>query len=157
MVLKIIADSLDKIDLKIVELLSADGRLTDTEIAKKVGLSKTSVRLRKLKLLESGKIKVLGIPILRKLNLIDSDVLIKFKVNTSQSQIEAFVQKLLSEDHIYEVNRYLYKYDISIAVYHRDFAMLKEYLQDLFEGVDEIESVEIFPVVQTDKAFGVVL
>jgi len=53
MALKIMADSLDKIDSKIFEMLSEDGRVTDAEIAKKVGLSKTSVRLRKLKLIKN--------------------------------------------------------------------------------------------------------
>lgn len=150
-------DSLDKIDLEIVELLSSDGRMSDTEIAKKVGLSKTSVRLRKLKLINSGKIRILGIPILKNLNLVDSDVQIKFKVNTPQEKIDEFVKKLQEEEYIYEINRYLYRYDVSIAVYHDNFASLKIYLQGIFEGVEDLESFEIYPVVHTDKAFGVVL
>ncbi|MCL5930245.1 MAG: AsnC family transcriptional regulator, partial [Candidatus Thermoplasmatota archaeon] len=83
MSINLYADSLDKIDLRIVELLSMDGRITDTEIAKEVGLSKTSVRLRKLKLIKSEKIKILGIPILQNLNLVYADIMIKFLVNTS--------------------------------------------------------------------------
>lgn len=157
MILKVVTDSLDDIDLKIIDLLSNDGRITDTEIARKIGLSKTSVRLRKLKLIESGKIKVLGVPILRNLNLIDADVFIKFKVNTSQTEIEDTVKKLLGEEFVYEINRYLYRYDLSIAVYHKDFASLKIYLQELFKDFRYIESYEIYPVVQTDKSFGVIL
>ncbi len=157
MILKVVTDSLDDIDLKIIELLSNDGRITDTEIAKKIGLSKTSVRLRKLKLIESGKIKVLGVPILRNLNLIDADVLIKFKINTSQTEIEEAVKKLSDEEFVYEINRYLYRYDLSIAVYHKDFASLKIYLQELFKNFKYIESYEIYPVIQTDKSFGVIL
>ncbi|MGC8496837.1 MAG: Lrp/AsnC family transcriptional regulator [Thermoplasmata archaeon] len=157
MILKIVTDSLDEIDLKIIDLLSNDGRITDTEIARKIGLSKTSVRLRKLKLIESGKIKVLGLPIFRNLNLIDADVFIKFKVNTSQIEIENAVKKLSNEEFVYEINRYIYKYDLSIAVYHKDFASLKIYLQELFKDLKYIESYEIYPVVQTDKSFGVLL
>lgn len=154
MVLKIIADSLDDIDLKIMELLSDDGRLTDTDLAKQVGLSKTSVRLRKLKLIESGKIKILGIPILRKLGLVDADVMVTFKRNTSQNKIEEFVERVVQEDYVYEVNRYLYKYDLAIAIFHKDYAVMKMYLQDLFEKYDQVEKYEIFPIVNTDKAFG---
>lgn len=157
MVLKIIADSLDEIDSKIVEMLSEDGRITDTEIAKKVGLSKTSVRLRKLKLIKNEKIRILGIPILRNLNLVDSDVFVKFYINTPQIQIESFVKTLLNEEYIYEVNRYLYKYDLSLAVYHSNLALLKSYIQELFKDFKIIEYYDIFPVLQTDKAFGVLL
>lgn len=155
--MKIIADSLDEIDLKIMELLSADGRLTDTDLAKKVGLSKTSVRLRKLKLIESGKLKILGVPILRKLDLVDADVMVNIKRNTSQKRVEEFIEKIMEEDYVYEVNRYLYRYDLSLSVYHRDYSLMKSYLHDLFEKFDQVDSYEVFPVVQTDKAFGVIL
>ncbi len=157
MSLTLYAESLDKIDLKIVELLSVDGRITDTEIAKKVGLSKTSVRLRKLKLIKSGKIKILGIPILQNLNLVYADIMIKFLVNTSQSQIDNFVKSLMKEDRIYEIDRYLYKYDLDIGVYHSNFALLKSYIQELFKHVKIIESYDIFPVLQSYKGFGVIL
>jgi DNA-binding Lrp family transcriptional regulator len=157
MTLKIIADSLDEIDSRIVEMLSEDGRITDTEIAKEVGLSKTSVRLRKLKLIKNEKIRILGIPILRNLNLVDSDVFIKFYINAPQIQIESFVKTLLKEEYVYEVNRYLYKYDLSIAVYHSSLALLKSYIQELFKDFKIIEYYDIYPVLQTDKAFGVIL
>jgi Lrp/AsnC family leucine-responsive transcriptional regulator len=154
MKLNIYAGTLDEIDSKIVEMLSENGRMTDTEIAKKVGLSKTSVRLRKLKLLKSEKIKILGIPILRNLNLVDADVFVKFLINTPQNQIEALVSALLEEEHVYEINRYLYKYDLNVSVYHTSFALLKSYVQELFKDYKIIEFYDIFPVLQTDKAFG---
>lgn len=151
------AKSLDKIDLRIVELLSVDGRITDTEIAKKVGLSKTSVRLRKMKLIKSEKVKILGIPILQNLDLVYADILLKFLVNTSQSEIDSFVKSMLKEDRIYEINRYLYKYDLNIEVYHSNFALLKSYVQDLFKDLKIIEFYDIFPVLQSYKGFGVIL
>jgi len=157
MSINLYADSLDKIDLRIVELLSMDGRITDTEIAKEVGLSKTSVRLRKLKLIKSEKIKILGIPILQNLNLVYADIMIKFLINTSQSEIDSFVKSLLKEDRVYEVNRYLYKYDLDVEVYHSNFALLKSYIQELFKDIKIIEFYDIFPVLQTYKGFGVIL
>ncbi|EQB66149.1 MAG: helix-turn-helix protein [Thermoplasmatales archaeon I-plasma] len=157
MTLNVYLDSLDEIDSKIVQMLSEDGRIRDTEIAKKVGLSKTSVRLRKLKLIKNKKIKIIGVPVLRNLNLVDANILIKFEINTPRSQIEAFVKKLLKEEYIYEVNRVLSEYDLIIAVYHSNFALLKAYIQDLFENFKSIEDYYVIPVLQTDKAFGVPL
>jgi DNA-binding Lrp family transcriptional regulator len=157
MFLKILADGLDDTDLRIIDLLNVDGRMTDTQIAKSVGLSKTSVRLRKMKLIQSGMIKILGIPILRKLNLIDSDVFIKFKLGTSQKIIEESVERLEKEEYVYEVNRYLNGYDLRLSVLHKDLASLKTYIQDLFKDFEYIEKYQIYPVIQTDKAFGVIL
>jgi Lrp/AsnC family leucine-responsive transcriptional regulator len=106
---------------------------------------------------KNEKIKILGIPILRNLNLVDSDVFIRFYINTPQIQIESFVKALLKEEYVYEVNRYLHKYDLRIAVYHSSLALLKSYIQELFKDFKIIEYYDIFPVLHTDKAFGVLL
>ena len=49
-------DDLDKIDRKILAVLADDGRITVTELAKQVGLSKTPCQIRMRKLEEHGYI-----------------------------------------------------------------------------------------------------
>ena len=49
-------DDLDKIDRRILDLLAKDGRITVTELAKQVGLSKTPCQIRMRKLEEAGYI-----------------------------------------------------------------------------------------------------
>ncbi|MCV6548635.1 MAG: Lrp/AsnC ligand binding domain-containing protein [Cohaesibacter sp.] len=53
-------DFLDKIDRNILDLLAKDGRITVTELAKQVGLSKTPCQLRMKKLEEAGFITGYG-------------------------------------------------------------------------------------------------
>lgn len=48
---------LDEFDRKIVEALLADGRMTVTELADRIGLSKTPTQLRLRRLVESGVIR----------------------------------------------------------------------------------------------------
>ena len=50
-------DDLDKIDRKILNVLAEDGRITTTDLARKVGLSKTPCLIRKKKLEEAGYIR----------------------------------------------------------------------------------------------------
>lgn len=48
---------LDQFDRKIIELLSRDGRMPVTELAEKVGLSKTPCQVRLKRLIDDGVIK----------------------------------------------------------------------------------------------------
>lgn len=51
-----IKDDLDSYDRKIVAVLSAEGRLSVTELANRVGLSKTPCQVRMRRLIENGVI-----------------------------------------------------------------------------------------------------
>ena len=50
-------DGLDQVDERLLEELSADARLSVTELARRVGLSKTPVQVRLKRLEESGVIR----------------------------------------------------------------------------------------------------
>jgi Lrp/AsnC family leucine-responsive transcriptional regulator len=50
-------DDLDRIDLKILKVLSVDGRIPVTELAKQVGLSKSPCQVRLKRLQEDGFIQ----------------------------------------------------------------------------------------------------
>ncbi|MGH1356824.1 MAG: Lrp/AsnC family transcriptional regulator [Thalassovita sp.] len=51
------SDDLDRIDLKILNVLSMDGRIPVTELAKQVGLSKSPCQVRLKRLQEEGYIQ----------------------------------------------------------------------------------------------------
>ena len=57
----------DKIDTKIVRLLQKNGRLTNTAIAKKVGISEATVRNRIQRLIKEGFIEIIAIAVPHKL------------------------------------------------------------------------------------------
>jgi Lrp/AsnC family leucine-responsive transcriptional regulator len=48
---------MDKIDLKILKILEKDGRITNSELSEKIGLSKTPCQLRVKSLIKNGVIK----------------------------------------------------------------------------------------------------
>ncbi|MDT0507049.1 MAG: Lrp/AsnC family transcriptional regulator [Novosphingobium sp.] len=55
--MEIIERQLDQFDRKIIEHLSRDGRMAVTELAEKVGLSKTPCQVRLRRLIDDGVIK----------------------------------------------------------------------------------------------------
>lgn len=57
MVLGIMEADLDSLDRKILAVLRRDGRITVTDLAKEVGMSKTPCQMRMRKLIDSGVIE----------------------------------------------------------------------------------------------------
>ncbi len=57
MVLEIMEADLDSLDRKILAVLRRDGRITVTDLAKEVGMSKTPCQVRMRKLIDSGVIE----------------------------------------------------------------------------------------------------
>jgi len=55
------ANSIDEIDYKIIKLLQSDGRMRNTEIARKLDISESSVRIRLKKLLSNDYIQIAAI------------------------------------------------------------------------------------------------
>ena len=50
---------MDKIDFRILKILEKDGRITNSDLSERVGLSKTQCQLRVKSLIKSGIIKAL--------------------------------------------------------------------------------------------------
>ena len=54
-------EAVDDMDLKIIKLLEKDGRIPNTESAKKLKISETTVRKRIKRLIDTGLIKIVAI------------------------------------------------------------------------------------------------
>jgi Lrp/AsnC family transcriptional regulator, regulator for asnA, asnC and gidA len=52
---------LDQLDCQMIELLQKDGRVSNTEIAKKIGISEATVRTRLNRLIEEGYIQIVAV------------------------------------------------------------------------------------------------
>ena len=53
--------NLDQVDCQMIQLLQKDGRISNTEIAKKIGLSETTVRTRLNRLIEDEYIQIVAV------------------------------------------------------------------------------------------------
>jgi len=93
--------TLDKIDLKLIELLSANGRVRRNELAEVVGLSIPSVSERLEKLQDKGVIKGYTVIVDDKKLGFDITVFIRVVMESSK-YYETFLEKVSHEDEIVE-------------------------------------------------------
>lgn len=149
----ILKESLDETDYHIYRVMNEDGRVSDTEIADRVGLSRTAIRRRREKLVDEGVLDVLAVLILQEADLAYADVRVTLSQDPTPEELEAFVQDLLYEELIYEIDEYMGEYDLLVRVWHSSLRNLKQYVNEHLQTRSEVESYDIEPVIKTRKAW----
>lgn len=149
----ILRNYLDEHDYQIFRLLNENGRISDTELAEEVGLSRTAVRRRREKLQESDVIEVLAVIVLQEANLANADVHVKFDQRGSSAERNRFIEKLIDEELIYRVNSCMGEYDLLFSLWHSTLNDLNTYVWELFDDEDIVESYAVVPLVKTWKSW----
>lgn len=150
---KILERHLDETDYRIYKELNENGRMSDTELGERVGLSRTAARRRRKKLREDGILDVLGVLVLQEVELAYADVRVKFDSEVNDSDITEFVNTLAEDELIYEIDEYMGEFDLLVRVWHASLSDIKSYLRENLQQSDVVDSYEATPVTKTIKAW----
>lgn len=142
---------LDDKDIKILKFLNQDANISDAKLGKLIGLSKTSARVRRVKLQNSGILKILGVVILQNLGIPYADILIK--LNNDLVLREQFINKVVSNELVYEVSEYMSDYDLLVRLFHKDIIRLKEESLKIVSD-KAVKDYRISYITRTYKAWG---
>lgn len=149
----ILENQLDEDDYKIFEALNENGRMSDTELAERVGLSRTAVRRRRENLIESGILKVLAVIVLQEADLAYADIRISLHSSATSTDRNELIETLVDAELIYSVNSVLGEHDLFVRGWHASLGDLKSYFWGLLEDKPIVDDYEITPVVNTWKAW----
>lgn len=149
----ILEEYLDENDYCIFKALNENGRMSDTELAERVGLSRTAVRRRRENLVESGILKVLAVVVLQEADLAYADVRIQLDQMAKADHRDALIEKLIDADLIYSVDSCIGDHDLFVRMWHASLGAIKAYVWRMLEDEPAIEHYEITPVVKTWKAW----
>jgi DNA-binding Lrp family transcriptional regulator len=153
----ILEERLDQHDYEIFRLLNENGRMPDTEIAERVGLSRTAVKRRREKLVDEGILEVLAVIVLQEANLAYADVRIQIDNNATREERDELIQRLIHSSLFYSVDSVLGEYDILTRGWHATLGELKRFVEDLLEESDVVAEYDIMPLVHTWKAWDKVI
>ncbi len=92
--------NIDKVDSRIIHLLKQNGRMRNTEMAKRLDISETAIRKRLQRLLENEIIQIVAIVNHRKIGY-DIEGNIKIKIDTKKT--EQIAQKLEAIDTLWYI------------------------------------------------------
>lgn len=139
---------LDKINQKIIKILSEDGRMPNNEIASKVGVSEGTIRNRIKKLLSEGFLKVKG--------LINPDkffakqliyILIKLEISRDWKEI---AQKVSELPEVRSVSMITGRFDLLVELFIEPYHLL-HFLTEELTKIGNISSTESLVAIKNFK------
>ena len=141
---------IDKIDCQIVDLLMIDGRMSASEIARKMGkISERVVRYRIERMVAEGVIRVCAIPDPKVLGFsVVADVFIEADAN----MIQEVAEQLLSYEFISYVACSIGENDISVQVIARNSDDVYRYATDVIGKIPGVRktTTSIVPITLKD-------
>jgi DNA-binding Lrp family transcriptional regulator len=144
--------SFDDIDLEILNILQEDADVPDKHLAKRVGLSPSSVLARLRKLKKEGIIKRY-VAILDEEKLQKSTVAYVF-VTLARHEVkiaQSFVKKIRENPYVMECSHITGKADYLLRVVAKDIPQYREILMGRIVPMKEIASVQTWFVLKTEK------
>jgi DNA-binding Lrp family transcriptional regulator len=150
---RILKEHLDETDYRIYKALNEDGRMSDTEIGERVGLSRTAARRRRKKLQDEGLVDIIGVLVMQEAELAYADVFVTLDSSVVVEELDAFVEEVKDEELIYEIEEYMGKYDLLLRVWHASLSDVKTYLGSKLQDHEAVDSYETIPVTKTHKAW----
>lgn len=138
----------DEIDWKIISLLQADGRRTNVEIARQVGVTEGTIRNRIDRLLGEGVIRVLAAIKPEKLGL-ETQVIIG--VRAQWDRVAEVASRLCSMPEIRSVTSTLGPYNLVVEGLFRSNNELGSFFTRDIAGIPGIEGVDTFHLLERIK------
>ncbi len=147
--------TIDLIDRKMLRLLSADGRMSITELADKVGLSKSPCQVRLKRLQRDGYIlgfrAVLNDAKLGREHVAFTEVKL---VNTSEKALAAFNKAVLNIPEIEQCHMIAGSFDYLLKVRTRDIVAYRTVLGEHISNLPNVSHTSTFVAMQSVKENG---
>ncbi|MBB4617177.1 Lrp/AsnC family transcriptional regulator [Sphingomonas abaci] len=149
------AGPIDMFDRRIIEALRADGRLSVTELAKRVGLSKTPCQVRLRRLVDQGYI--LGFRAIidpARLGL-DHIAFTEVKLSdTREAALEEFRRAVLRIPEVEECHMIASSFDYLLKVRTADIRRYREVLGERISALPHVANTSTFVAMETIRDGG---
>ena len=146
---------LDRHDMNIIKTLTADGRLTITELAKRVGISKTPCQVRLKKLIEHGYIS--GFKAIINYQLLDIGHVAFAEVklmDTRQAALDEFNEAVQDINEVEQCHMIAGSFDYLLKVRTKDINAYRHVLGERISSLPHVASPSTFVAMQTVKESG---
>ena len=146
---------LDAIDQDIIDLLRIDGRMSFTEIAKRLDIPEATARYRVQRLLQSGTIKVLAWPNPERMG---TPNLLIVQLSVEPSRIEAIVNELASLEEVRFVAVTAGRYNVIVDIFFGVHAELVAFFAKLQQipGILSYESQLVLKLLKAEYKYTLV-
>lgn len=143
---------LDHFDRKIVEALTADGRISITDLAERVGLSKTPCQLRFKRLIAEGFIEGFTAILSPSKMQLEHVAFVEVKLsNTTESALKLFNDEVKRIKEVEECHMIAGRFDYLLKVRTRDIGKYRRVLGEKISTLPYVASTSTNPAMETVK------
>ena len=139
---------LDDLDRKIIKMLQVDGRLSNTEIARSLGITETTVRKRIAHLLQERLMSIVAVPTPEASGMALSAIL---GVSVELTAIRAVADTIRTYPEVRYVGMSSGRYDLIVEAFFVDQEHLLEFVTDKLGGLSGITNLETSIILKVVK------
>ena len=139
---------LDEIDRRVIRILQADGRTPNTEIARELRVSETTIRKRITQLVSRGLINIVAVPTPRAVGMTLSAII---GISVMLPQLHEISEELKRQPEVRYVGVSTGRYDIIVEAFFFDQRHFLEFISDKLgrmQGITALETSMILEVVK---------
>jgi Lrp/AsnC family transcriptional regulator for asnA, asnC and gidA len=141
-------DGVDATDREIIRLLQRNGRTSNTEIGRALGLTETTIRKRIARLLDEGLVTIVAVPSPRAVGTTMSAII---GVSVDLRQIDSASKTLASLPEVRYLGLSTGRYDIILEAFFTDTEHLLTFVSERLGTLPEITGVETSIILRVDK------
>ncbi len=141
------APDLDGLDQQIIDILRKDGRRANTEIARLLGVSETTIRNRIHRLMKGGVIRIAADVNMSRLNMLD----VRIRMQCQVSQLDAAASRLASIPEVRFVTCVSGSYNLLVGVSVHSPDEVYDFLTRHVAGIPGIMGTEVEQMLRVFK------
>ena len=141
-------EAVDTTDREIIRLLQRNGRATNTEIGRALGLTETTIRKRIARLLDAGLVSIVAVPSPQAVGTTMSAII---GVSVELHQLDSASKTIAAFPEVRYLGLSTGRYDIILEAFFGDTEHLLAFVSERLGTLPEVTGVETSIILRVDK------
>jgi Lrp/AsnC family transcriptional regulator for asnA, asnC and gidA len=142
------ANAIDDTDREILRVLQVDGRTSNTEIARRLGVTETTVRKRLAALLEGDLVQIVAVPTPRLAGLTVSAIM---GISVQLKALQKVADALIERPEVRYCGVSAGRYDLIVEAFFTDHEHVVRFSKDVLGPMEGITDVETSLILKIEK------
>jgi Lrp/AsnC family transcriptional regulator for asnA, asnC and gidA len=141
-------EKLDDLDRAIIRLLQRDGRASNTEMGRELGLTETTIRKRVARLIAEDLISVVAVPTPEAVGMTTSAII---GISVQLQRLHGVSEQLVSLPEVRYVGVSTGRYDLIVEAFFADHEHLLDFVSQELGGMSGVTAIETSLILKVAK------
>lgn len=143
-----VAAPIDNVDREIIRVLQRDGRTSNTEIGRALGLTETTIRKRIARLVSEGLVNIVAVPTPLAVGMTLSAIV---GISVELAQLHAVADRIVAYPEVRYLGMSTGRYDVIIEAFFSDQEHLLDFIAEKLGNLPGVRQVETSLILKVAK------